>query len=102
MNRFEEASPRQMCKAAGIIAVCLVMSDPVTNELLLEIMKNVKADVASLCLDVGELKGGMATLSARLTSIDQRLAVVHTDLALLSERMDHLEARMDGIEGRLE
>jgi hypothetical protein len=62
------------------------MSDPVTNELLLEIMKNVKADVASLCLDVGELKGGMATLSARLTSIDQRLAVVHTDLALLSER----------------
>jgi chromosome segregation ATPase len=78
------------------------MADPITNELLLEIMKNVKADVASLRLDVGELDGGMTTLSARLTSIDQRLTLVHTDLALLSERMDHLEARMDSIEGRLE
>jgi hypothetical protein len=53
-------------------------------------------------LDVGELKGGMATLSARVTSIDQTFAPVHTDLALLSERMDHLEARMDSIEVRLE
>jgi hypothetical protein len=45
------------------------MPDPVTNELLFEIVKNVKADVASLRLDVGELNGGMATLSARLTSL---------------------------------
>ena len=49
------------------------MPDAVTNELLFEIMKNVKADVASLRLDVGEIKGGMDTLSARLTSIDQDL-----------------------------
>jgi hypothetical protein len=64
------------------------MADPITNELLFEIMKNVKADVASVRLDVGELNGGMTTLSARLTSIDQRLTLVHTDLALLLERME--------------
>jgi hypothetical protein len=56
------------------------------------------ADV-EVMLREGELKVGMATLSARVTAA---LALVHTDLDLLSERLDRVETRMDGIEGCLE
>jgi hypothetical protein len=40
------------------------MPDPITNELLFEIMKAGQADVAVMCREVGELKADMATLSA--------------------------------------
>jgi hypothetical protein len=43
------------------------MPDAVTNELLFEIMKNVKADVASLRLDVGnQRRDGHAIRAANL------------------------------------
>jgi hypothetical protein len=64
------------------------MPDPITNELLFEIMKAVQADVEVMRREVGELKAGMATLSARVTAA---LAVVHTDLDLLSERLDRMK-----------
>ena len=75
------------------------MHDPITNELLFEIMKAVQVDVAVMLREGGELKAGMVTLSARVTAA---LALVHTDLDLLSERLDRVETRMDSIEGRLE
>ena len=51
------------------------MPDPITNELLFDIMKAVQADVEVMRREVGELKAGMATLSARVTAA---LALVHT------------------------
>ena len=73
------------------------MPDPITNELLFEIMKAGQADVAVMCREVGELKADMATLSARVTAA---LALVHTDLDLLSERLDRIEGCLERIETR--
>jgi hypothetical protein len=64
------------------------MPDPITNELLFEIMKAVQADVEVMRREGGELKADMATLSARVTAA---LALVHTDLDLLSERLDRMK-----------
>jgi archaellum component FlaC len=71
------------------------MSEPITNELMFEVLKKIQAQVALVREDMDSIK-------ARLTSIDTRLGVVHTDMANQSERLDRLESRMARVETRLE
>ena len=52
---------------------------PVTNELIYEVLKSVQAQGAVLREDMDAVK-------SRLTSIDTRLGVVHTDMAHQSAR----------------
>jgi hypothetical protein len=47
---------------------------PVTNELMYEVLKSIQAQVALVREDVDSIK-------VRLTSVDTRLGLVHTDMA---------------------
>jgi predicted nucleic acid-binding Zn-ribbon protein len=70
------------------------MTNPVTNELIYEVLKSIQAQVAITRED-------MESIKHRLTSLDQRLSTVHTDMALLSNRMDRLESHMGRVDMRL-
>jgi hypothetical protein len=70
------------------------MTQPVSNDLIYEVLKSVQAQVSVTREDVADIK-------ARLTSLDTRLGVVHTDMALLSGRMDRLEGQMGRVANRL-
>jgi hypothetical protein len=64
---------------------------PVTNELMYEVLKSIQAQVALVREDVDSIK-------ARLISVDTRLGLVHTDMANQSTRLDRLESRMGRVE----
>jgi tetrahydromethanopterin S-methyltransferase subunit G len=70
------------------------MAEPITNELIFEVLKSIQGNVAALREDMEHIK-------PRLSSIDNRLGLVHTDMATQSIRLDRIEARMGRVESRL-
>jgi hypothetical protein len=70
------------------------MAEPITNDLIFEVLKSIQGNVAALREDMEHIK-------PRLSSIDNRLGLVHTDMATQSIRLDRIEARMGRVESRL-
>lgn len=70
------------------------MADPITNELIFEVLKSIQGNVAAVREDMEHIK-------PRLSSIENRLGLVHTDMATQSIRLDRIEARMGRVESRL-
>jgi hypothetical protein len=54
----------------------------VSNEIMVEVLKKIQAQVALVREDVDSVR-------VRLTSIDTRLGLVHTDMANQSERLEN-------------
>lgn len=51
------------------------MAEPVTNELIYEVLRALQGQMALLRDDIANVK-------ARLTSVDSRLGLIHSELAL--------------------
>lgn len=75
--------------------------NPITNELICEVLKAVQAQVAILREDMDSVKTRLTSQDTRLSLIHRGLADLHGDLAELSARMDRLESRLGRIEPRL-
>ncbi len=67
------------------------MSEPITNEMLYDVLKAVQAQVALT-------REGIELIKRRLSSVDTRGAVLHADLGHQSDRLDRLESRMGRVE----
>ena len=71
------------------------MADNVTNELLLEHLKAIRADISSLREDAGDLK-------RRMSSLELAVSQIHGDFAGQSMRIDRVESRLGRIDERLQ
>ena len=77
------------------------MAEPVTNELIYQVLKSVQAQVAVIREDVGSLKVRAPSQDRSLSRIEAGFADMHGDFAELAGRMDRLESRMARVETRL-
>lgn len=68
---------------------------PEVENLLLEHMRAIRAQLDELARGQGELRG-------RVSSMERHLANVQTDIALIHQRLDEQGIRLDRIERRLE
>ena len=70
------------------------MSDPVTNELLLEVLKKLQGDVGEVKRDIKEVK-------ARLSAQDDHIRGMMTSIGILTGKTDDLADRLGRVEQRL-
>ena len=70
------------------------MIESVEN-LILEHLRSIQADV-------GTLKDDNVFTKARMSSIEHQMVGVHADFATINSRMDGIERRLDRIEKRLQ
>lgn len=77
------------------------MAEPVTNELMYEILKSIQAQVAITREDMEDLKTRFSSAERHLASVDTRLAMLHTDLANQAMRLDRIDSRLGRVETRL-
>ncbi len=68
---------------------------PEVENLLLEHMRAIRAQLDDLSRGLGELRG-------RVSSMERHLANVQTDIAMIHQRLDDQGVRLDRIERRLE
>jgi hypothetical protein len=67
----------------------------VTNELLLEVMKNVQQDIRTLKDGQNEIRHEIVAVRLNLVSVHQDLNNIHGILARHEERLDRIERRLD-------
>ncbi len=77
------------------------MTEQVEN-LILEHLKAMRADIAEIRRDLAELKERMTRLERHVADALKRLAHVEGDVLGQNARFDRLEARISRIERRLE
>ncbi|MBI3156770.1 MAG: hypothetical protein HYZ20_15380 [Burkholderiales bacterium] len=77
------------------------MNDNVEN-LVLEHLKAIRADLGDLRREVREVKSRLASLEGQVVQMHKSVAFIHEDLAGLNLRIDGLSDRVEKIERRLD
>jgi hypothetical protein len=77
------------------------MPEAVTNELIYEVLKSVKAQVSIIREDLNSVKVRLTSQDRILSRIEAGFADMHGDFAELGGRMDRLDSRMERVETRL-
>ena len=75
---------------------------PEVENLLLEHMRVIRAQLDDLTRGLGELRGRVSSIEHHLATIDRHLANVQGDIAMIHQRLDEQGIRLDRIERRLE
>ena len=73
-----------------------------TQDLLLEHLRALRADVSGIRRDVLESRVRMASLEGHAAATHKGLSLVHEDMAGLNLRMDGVSERLERLERRLE
>jgi septal ring factor EnvC (AmiA/AmiB activator) len=79
----------------------LVMTDDAQN-LVLEHLKAIRAEVLDIRRDLRDLKPRLASMENQAAQLHKGIAFLHEDLAGVNARLDRLDARIERIERRLE
>ena len=69
-----------------------------SDDLVLEILKNVQANVALLRDDMASVKAGITSMRTEMAGMHTELAGLHVDIAGQSGRLDRIEKRLGLIE----
>jgi hypothetical protein len=77
------------------------MNDNVEN-LILEQLKAIRADLGDLRREVREVKSRLASLEGQVVQMHKSVAFIHEDLAGMNARIDGLSDRVERIERRLD
>ena len=75
---------------------------PEIENLLLEHMRAIRAQLDDLARGLSELRARVSSIEHHLATIDHHLANMQGDIAVIHQRLDDQGTRLDRIERRLE
>jgi 3'-phosphoadenosine 5'-phosphosulfate sulfotransferase len=73
------------------------MSDDI-KDIVIPILKNVQADIASLKMDVSVLKESVRRIDSRMQAMSSYMAGFHSSLSWLEDEYNVLKGRVEGLE----
>ena len=77
------------------------MTEKIEN-LILEHLRHIRSDIASLSGKVDTLTMRVGSLEEHTAGMRRDLALIHGDMVIMSQRLDQHERRLERIEKRLE
>jgi hypothetical protein len=86
------------CLRTDFLSVREITSVFCSDDLVLEILKNVQANVALLRDDMASVKAGITSMRTEMAGMHTELAGLHVDIAGQSGRLDRIEKRLGLIE----
>jgi predicted nuclease with TOPRIM domain len=78
------------------------MPEPVTNELMYEVLKSLQEGQAQLKREMGELRGDMRGMNEHLAALSASYAALVGDGVRRGDQLAELRARIERIERRLD
>jgi predicted nuclease with TOPRIM domain len=78
------------------------MAEPVTNELLYEVLKSLQEGQVQLRRELGEIRGELRSTGEHLAALSSSYAAIVGDGLRRGDQLADLRARIERIERRLE
>lgn len=69
-----------------------------TNELLLQVMRQVQGDLGEIRKDISGIRGEMADIRSDMKDIDQKVDGLTIMFAMLAGHVHHIEERVEALE----